>query len=81
MFGGHNPQFDKPKEKLQQKLDFLEDFHFTVNDYYQQGMSADEIFKAMKLKENLLIKIASGGKLSKLNMVKSVIRDIKFQNR
>ena len=81
MFGGHNPQYDKPKEKLKQKLEFLEDFHFTVSDFYQRGLSANEIFKAMKLKENLLIKIASGEKLSKLNMVKSVIRDIKFQNR
>lgn len=77
MFGGHNPQYDKPKEKLKQKLEFLEDFHFSVTDLHQQGMSADEIFKTMNMKENLLIKIASGGKLSKINMVKSVLRDIR----
>lgn len=72
---GHNPQFKGGKAKLEKKLKFLEEFEHDVLLEYQKGKSANEIFKALSLKEFWTIRILSIGALSKLNMVKSVIRD------
>lgn len=76
MFCAHNPQLKNGKRKLQQKLDYLEDFAGGVRNYHSKGMNASEIFKAMKLEEVTLIKLLSGGLLSKRNMVKSVLEGI-----
>lgn len=73
----HNPQFKNGKQQLAKKLKFLESFFEDVAQLQQKGHNAKEIFKLLKLKENKVIKFISGGSLSKMNMVKSVIRDIK----
>lgn len=73
---GHNPQFKGGKAKLQKKLKFLEKFENDVLQEYQKGQSANEIFKALSLKEFWKVRLISNGALSKLNMVKAVIRDI-----
>lgn len=65
------------ESKLHQKLLFLESFFYNVASLYSQGYSESEIFKALGLKENIKIKYLSHGQLSKMNMVKSVINDIK----
>ncbi|WKN30348.1 MBL fold metallo-hydrolase [Porifericola rhodea] len=75
MFCGHNPQFENGREKLGQKLSFLREFYEQVTNLYAQGKSAREIFHHLKLKEKGSIKWLSGGYLSKMNMVKSAIRD------
>lgn len=72
----HNPQLKDGKEKLKDKLQFLEQFMEQVSSWNQKGYTAKAIFKAMKLKENHFVKILSGGNLSKLNMVKSALRDL-----
>ncbi|MGB0523571.1 MAG: MBL fold metallo-hydrolase [Flammeovirgaceae bacterium] len=71
----HNPQFSDGKKKLQRKIQFMEDFYGQVAQFYHQGLSTSAIVKAMNLKESWPIRIMSGGELSTLNMVKSVIRD------
>lgn len=76
MFCSHKPQLKNGKQQLAKKLNFLESFYNDVSVLYQQGYSANEIFKNLKLKENWVVRILSGGKLSKLNMVKSVISDL-----
>ena len=75
MFCAHNPQQAHAKEKLTKKLSFLESFYEQVADLYKQGMDAKSIFRKLKLKEDWLVKTLSGGQLSKMNMVESVIRD------
>lgn len=75
LFCSHNPQLTEGKEKLKKKLDFLEGFYRDVAELYRQGLSASEIFKSLKLKENWPIRVLSHGNLTKLNMVLSVIRD------
>lgn len=72
----HNPQFNNGKEKLDKKLKFLESFYQSVKSEYEKGKTAQEIFKALELKEFWFVRIISGGALSRLNMVKSVVRDI-----
>ena len=76
MFCAHKPQLKNGKQQLAKKLRFLESFFHEVSLLYQQGYSAHEIFRSLKLKENWFVKMLSGGNLSKLNMVKSVIRDL-----
>ena len=76
MFCSHKPQLKNGKQQLAKKLNFLESFFNDVSVLYQKGYSANEIFRSLQLKENWVVKILSGGSLSKLNMVKSVIRDL-----
>jgi ribonuclease/clavin/mitogillin len=74
---GHNPKFEGGKELLRKKRDFLNQFYDRVASLYQRGYNAKEIFKKLKFKEKGFIKWLSRGKLSRINMVKAVIRDIK----
>ncbi|MEM9001216.1 MAG: MBL fold metallo-hydrolase [Bacteroidota bacterium] len=76
MFCSHNPQLKNAKQQLAKKLDFLESTFDNVSALHQKGHTAIQIFKELKLKENWPVKIASMGYLSKMNMVKSIIRDI-----
>lgn len=71
----HNPQLENGKAMLAKKLSFLENFYRQVANLHKRGHSSRAIFRFLKLKENLGIKLLSGGQLSKINMVKSVIRD------
>lgn len=72
---GHNPQFDGGKEKLKQKLTFLQKFYSDVISEYQQGKSPQEIMKSLNLREFKKVKFLSGGALSRENMILSAIRD------
>lgn len=72
----HNPQLTNGKDKLGEKLQFLEDFYGKVKFHYDQGLKAKEIYKAMNLKEHGFIHLLSHGELTKLNMVRSVVRDL-----
>jgi len=72
----HNPPISNGKEALNRKLSYLEDFYDNVSFEYKKGYSAREIFKNLGLKEHGLTHLVSHGELSKLNMVRSVIRDL-----
>ncbi len=78
MFCSHNPQLVQGKEQLTKKLHFLESFFEKVAQEYQKGYTAKEVFKSLNLKENTTLKFLSGGNLSQINMVKSVIRDVEY---
>lgn len=76
LFCSHKPQLQHGREKLEKKLHFLKTFFAQVAEQYAKGYAAREIFKRLDLKENSFIKTLSTGALSKMNMVKSVIRDL-----
>ena len=75
LFCSHNPQLENGRQKLKEKLQFLEDFNGRVTKLYEAGSSEKQIFKALRLKEHLLPYLLSGGYLSKRNMIRSAIRD------
>lgn len=81
IFCGHNPQLSDGKEKMQKKVLFFEDFYQKVSNLYQKGKSASQIMKELQLKESWFLRILSNGALSKINMVKSVIRDEEKKNK
>ena len=76
LFCGHNPQLKNGKAALAKKLNFLTAFYEQVQHWHEKGYDPQAIFKAMKLKENYTIQLMSHGWLSKINMVKSVLRDL-----
>ncbi|WP_291727100.1 MBL fold metallo-hydrolase [Bernardetia sp.] len=78
MFCGHKPQLTNAKAQLTKKLNFLESLFNDVSLLYEKGNSASEILKRLKLKENWFVRILSNGNLSKINMIKSIIRDIEY---
>ena len=75
MFCAHKPILENSKAKLNKKLNFLLDFYEQVVDLHQKGFLPKQIFKKLQLKEDWFTRILSSGALSKMNMVKSVIRD------
>lgn len=81
MFCAHNPQLSNGKKRLARKLDFLEKFYQQVADLYRQRNDEKYVFRKLKLKEDRLVKTLSGGQLSKMNMVKSVIRDLETEHK
>lgn len=81
LFCSHNPQLTNGKDLLIKKLDFLEDFYGQVATMYNKGLSEREIFKTMNLSEKRQVVILSGGALSTMNMVRSVIRDESRQSK
>lgn len=75
LFCSHNPQFKSGKNKLAEKLNFLEKFYEQVAQVYHQGLNARQIMRRLNLNEKWSVRFLSSGDLSKLNMVQSVIRD------
>ncbi len=80
LFCSHNPKLTNGKQQLQKKLDYLELFYDQVATLYNQGNSELQIFQKLKLEENWFVRLFSGGKLSKLNMVRAVLRDEESSN-
>ena len=73
MFCCHQPIMINPSQRLRNKLQYLEDFYGNIIRLYQQGMSANQIMKALGYRDQLGLKIMSLGQLSLTNMVKSAI--------
>jgi len=77
LFCSHNPKTHGGKQRLQNKLQFFEDFAGTVKQYYEQGHNARQIFALMGMKENYLNKYITLGGFCAENMVHSVVKDLK----
>ncbi len=75
LFCAHNPQLKNGKSKLRKKLHFLEEFYGKVAQLYHKGLSEQQILRAMSLKEKWFVRLLSGGHLSTVNMIRSVMRD------
>ena len=78
---GHRPQFKHCNKKLKSKLNFFENFYEQVAKLHHKGYSDAAILKAMQLKEMWYLRILSGGELSVINMIRSVIRDENNQTK
>lgn len=75
LFCAHNPKMKDAKVHIKRKLDFLEDFSGQVLKWHQKGYAPKQIRYKMGLDKMYWMRFISQGKLSSLNMVKSVIRD------
>ena len=77
LFCSHNPKVEGGKKRLQNKLQFFEDFSGKVTQYHSEGKSVSEIFSLMNLKENYYYKVLTAGNFTAQNMVKSVVKELK----
>ena len=78
MFCNHQPVMTNAKERLQNKLNFLEDFYGTVAEQYHKGLNVKQIMKALDYKDNRFMSLISWGEMSKSNMVRSVIKTVEL---
>jgi glyoxylase-like metal-dependent hydrolase (beta-lactamase superfamily II) len=74
-FCSHSFKEDLFKDRFEQKLKFLEDFHGNVVQLHHKGLNPAQIMKEIGMKEKWMIRLLSGGWLSGINMVRSSIRD------
>ncbi len=79
LFCSHNPKVENGKKRLQNKLQFFENFAGEVTKYFEQGHNARQIFALMGLKENYVNKYITLGGFCAENMVHSVVRDLKMK--
>ncbi len=77
LFCNHQPVFSNGKQRLQNKLQFLQDFYGKVEREHRKGLTPKEIMKVLGLKENRGLQAFSFGQLSRMNMVKSVVKSLK----
>ena len=75
LFCAHNPKLKNGRTHLTNKLIFLQNYYHQVLHWHHQGYPPEQIMHKMGLKKNHISRLISGGALSGLNMVKSVIRD------
>ncbi|MGB1241917.1 MAG: MBL fold metallo-hydrolase [Chitinophagales bacterium] len=76
LFCNHQPLFSNGKKRLQNKLQFLQDFYGKVERQHHKGLTPKEIMKVLDLKENRVLQAFSFGQLSRMNMVRSVVRGL-----
>lgn len=72
----HQPVFKNGKIRLQNKLQFLEDFVGKVSVQFIKTQSVSQTMTVLDLKENHFLKAFSFGQLSMRNMVESVVSRI-----
>lgn len=73
LFCAHRPRPEKGKRHLAHKLQYLEDFYGSVMRLAGQGMTPGEIMKALRFREQWLVKAVCFGNVSAKQMVKSVL--------
>ena len=76
LFCGHHPQPEKGKDRIIQKLQYLEDFYGSVVALAEKGLRPSEVMKTLRLKEVTLVKWMCFGNVSMKNMVRSVMRSL-----
>lgn len=70
----HQPILTNGKERLQTKLQFLQDLYGRIEAAHSKGLKEGEIMQELGWKEFRFAKWFSFGQLSRVNMVRSVLR-------
>jgi len=71
LFCAHNPCPENGKSKLEQKLQFLEDFVGEVQRFKAEGMKREAVIKKMDPGKDRVFKLVTMGNISFANMLKS----------
>jgi len=75
LFCSHNPQLEKGKLKISEKLGYLENLVGEVQLQVKKGVPEKEIIRAMDRKHDRVIKWFTMGNMSFANMIRSAVRD------
>jgi glyoxylase-like metal-dependent hydrolase (beta-lactamase superfamily II) len=73
LFCGHHPRLKGGKKMLTQKLQYFEDFGGKALFFHQKGLNTKEIMKAMKIRENGLLKLLLSNDVSVEYMIDAAI--------
>ncbi|MGD8471473.1 MAG: MBL fold metallo-hydrolase [Desulfobacteraceae bacterium] len=76
LFCAHNPCLKKGKQKIRNKLQFLEDLYGNIQKLAEQGHSEKAVIKALDPKNDRVIKWFTTGNASFANMVRSALASI-----
>jgi glyoxylase-like metal-dependent hydrolase (beta-lactamase superfamily II) len=74
---GHSPKRKNGKQRIQRKLDFLQNLYGNIVSLWEKGLPEKQIFTSLNLKENYIAKTICFGDVSLFNGVKSAIRHYK----
>ena len=77
LFCAHNPCFKNGKQKIKNKLQFLEDLYGNVCRLAEKGYSEKAIIQALDPRNDRGIKLITMGNVSFANMVRSALESIK----
>jgi glyoxylase-like metal-dependent hydrolase (beta-lactamase superfamily II) len=77
LFCAHNPCLKNGKQKIRNKLQFLEDLFGTIRKLAEQGHSEKAVIKALDPKNDRVIKWFTMGNASFANMVRSAMASIR----
>ena len=70
----HYPKLEHGKNRIENKLAFLEELYGNIIRFWEKGYSEKQIFSALKLKEDYFTKYFCFGNVSMINGVRSVVR-------
>jgi hypothetical protein len=76
LFCAHNPCLKSGKQKIKNKLQFLEDLYGNVRELVEKGHSEKAIIKALDPRNDRGIKLITMGNVSFANMVRSAMASI-----
>lgn len=76
LFCGHNPVDRNGKERLQAKLDYLENFSGEVKHLMEKGLTEKEVIHSMKKGDDRVIRWFTMGNVSFANMVRCAMYDV-----
>jgi hypothetical protein len=77
LFCGHNPCLKKGKQKIGNKLQFLEDLFGNIRKLAEQGYSEKAVIKALDPKNDRGVKWFTMGNASFANMIRSAMASIR----
>jgi glyoxylase-like metal-dependent hydrolase (beta-lactamase superfamily II) len=70
----HHPKLEHGKKRIEKKLGFLEELYGNIIVLWKKGFPEKQIFKALYLKEDYMIKYFCFGNVSMINGVRSAVR-------
>ena len=76
LFCAHNPCLNRGKQKIRNKLQFLEDLYGNIRKLAEQGHSEKAVIKALDPKNDRVVKWFTLGNVSFANMVRSALSSI-----
>jgi glyoxylase-like metal-dependent hydrolase (beta-lactamase superfamily II) len=76
LFCCHRPRPEKGRDRIVEKLQYLEDLYGTVQKLWEEGRGVSAIMRKAGLREDRVMRLITLGNVSVKNMVRSVVKDL-----
>ncbi|MFP4475363.1 MAG: MBL fold metallo-hydrolase [Desulfatibacillaceae bacterium] len=81
LFCAHHPKPEKGRDRLVEKLQYLEDLYGSVTEQWEKGHGVADIMRRLQLREDRFVLSLTLGNVSARNMVRSVVEDLERDAR